>query len=326
MFGSNQRQKLIHTGNGTLDRVLGGGFLCQTVNLFERQGPSSKILDSILNKTIATTALSKGVSLLLVNFNTATQISREEFEASLPLNRQVKSELLYKDIRAATSSAKIKIAWRYSQRGTSSPTDSSQLMSQVDFGLSLKKETLDKHSGVDSLGQIDIINVKADDELSDIVKKMVDMTEKSKSSNSDNVTIVLIKDILHPFSPVVDEQDLLMNYIYSFRCLARTLDNTVISLSYDIDMCPEHDSIKEKIYNLADSVLRFHSYETDENEMTGYKDIDGAIDYIKVPKVNSYGFFFQRELSDWGYRITKNNRYFVIDELSLPPCEETVQP
>lgn len=84
----------------------------------------------------------------------------------------------------------------------------------------------------------------------------------------------------------------------------------------------EHESIKERIYNLVDSVVYFHSYETGENRLTGYKDIDGTLNYAKLPKINSYGFHFQQDLSDWGYRLTKNHRYFVIDELSLPPCED----
>jgi hypothetical protein len=93
-------------------------------------------------------------------------------------------------------------------------------------------------------------------------------------------------------------------------------------VNYDSSLCENHFNIEQSLYNLADCVVSFNSYETDENKVTGYKDIDGTINYIKVPKISSFGFHFQQDLADWGYRLTKNLKYFVVDELSLPPCED----
>lgn len=315
MFGQSTKQNLISTGNDTFDKFLGGGLLNSTVNLFERQGISSRILDPILNKSISCTTLSKKNNLLFVNFNTSKEVTSEEVLNGLPVNRQVKSEVLYKDVRGSSATAKIKIAWRYTQRGTSSPSDALHKLNQVDFGLSLKREVEPQ-----DLGTLDVLNVKPDESTMSISSRLEKAISQLKATGT--TVNVIIKDLVNTFSPLLDNWHELMRMLYIFRGLARSLGDGAIVLCCDSEMLPEKQAVKQQMYNLVDSVISFYGYETDENKTTGYKDIDGTVNYLKVPKLNSYGFHFQQDVSDWGYRLTKNHRYFVVDELCLPPCED----
>lgn len=315
MIGNSGKQNVISTGNETFDRFLGGGFLNSSVNIFERQGPSSRVLDSIWNKSFAASTLSlRKDSLIYVNFNTAVEVEKQSFLASLPTPRKVKADILYKDIRS--KSAQIKIAWRYTSRPISSPSDTIARVDQIDFGLSLAKETENENLEP----RISIINVKPEETINEVISNIKQTIWTLKQSQP-NICIIA-KDILHPFSPIGDDVQKFLNLLYGFRCLSRTFDKGAILISYDCDLLVDHDNLKQQIYNLADCVVSFYSYETGENRLTGYKDIDGTLEYVKVPKINAYGFHFQRDLSDWGYRLTRNHRFFVVDELSLPPCED----
>lgn len=307
------RQNVISTGNETFDKFLGGGLLNSTLNIFERQGPSSRILDAIITKSFAATTLTEKKTLLYVNFNTSLSVEKEDLLASLPSQRKVKSELLYKDIAGRSELAKIKIAWRYSNRNTFSPSDGVTKVNQVDFGVSLIK-TIEP----EDLGRVYLINIQQYETLDKIASTLRQTILDIKRSNTS--INVIVKDLLHPFSPLIDQQAIFLKFIYFLRCLSRFLTKGAIIVVYDSGLCTGHRNIEQNLYSLADSVVSFHSYETAENLLTGYKDIDGSLSYIKVPKINSFGFHFQQGLSDWGYRLTKSNRFFVIDELSLPPC------
>lgn len=314
MFAAPTGGSFISTGNETLDKFLGKGFLSSSLNLFERQGPSSRILDSVWYKSIAASTLNKGGSVIYVNFNTLESRDSAKILASLPMTRKVKSESLYKDIRGKSGATQIKIAWRYSSR-SSSPSDSMLKTDQVDFGLSLEKE-------VESIpfDKIRIINMEP---FFDLRTFLTDLEHIINDRGNKNPIVILVEDLLHPFSSLVEQSHIFPTLMCLLRSLARTrLPHGMIFISYDIDLFSNHELIKHQIYNMADCVVSFFSYETGQNALTGYKNIDGTLDYIKVPKINSFGFHFQRELSDWGYRFTRNLRFFVIDELSLPPCED----
>ena len=315
MLAPTSKQNVISTGNETFDKFLGGGLLNATLNLFERQGPSSRIVDVIVNKSIAAATLTEKNGLIYVNFNTSLKVQTDYLLSSLPSQRKVKSELLYKDIQGKSGAAKIKIAWRYSNRGTSSPSDGVAKMNQIDFGVPIMKTT-----EPEDLGKISVVNVDQGGSIDEILNKIrqaiLDMKKTHQTVN------IIIKDLLHPFSPLIGREANLLKFMYLLRCLSRLLNKGAILVCYDLDLCDNHFNIKQQLYNIADCAVLFHSYETDENILTGYKDIDGTMIYIKVPKINSFGFHFQQDLSDWGYRLTRNLRYFVVDELSLPPCED----
>lgn len=315
MISPGAKQNLISIGNETFDKFLGGGFVNSSLNIFERQGPPSRILDSIWNKSFAAATLTKKDALVYVNCNTSLEVDEKTFLASLPSFRKVKSELMYKDVRGKSASTKIKIAWRYSNRGLSSPSDSVARMNQIDFGLSFVKDGESEETG-----RVHVINVKENESLNQILAKLEQGVSDLKQTHP-KVNII-IKDLLHPFSPIIDDTRRFLNFIYTLRCFSRGLDKGAILVSYDRDLCNDHFDIQQQLYNLADCVVSFYSYETGENRLTGYKDIDGTLSYVKVPKINSFGFHFQQDLSDWSYRLTKNHRFFVIDELSLPPCDD----
>lgn len=314
MFGQTARSQLISTGNETLDKFLGGGLLNSTVNIFERQGPQSKLLDAILNKSLATATLTTKKNLIFVNFNVLFEPTVEQILASCPVSRKVKTEILYKDIRGKSATAQIKIAWRYTNRNAS-PSDSLMRMDQVDFGLSLSKEVESK-----DLGELRVINVEEPFSNEKFFKSLEEQVAELKKGG--NTVNIILSNLLHPFSPLNDSDNNFLRFIYALRCFSRRLDKGAIQIVYDTSMLPKHSQIKQSIYNLVDSVVTFYSYETDENKITGYKNIDGTLEYVKVPKLNSFGFHFQRELTDWGYRLTRNHRFFVVDELSLPPCHD----
>lgn len=316
MLNTNLRQNLISTGNETFDRFLGGGLLNASLNLFERQGPSSRPLDHVCNKSLAAATLSAKCNLIVVNFNSSKPLTTDEFLESLPATRKVRSEILYKDIRSRTAHAKIKIAWRYSNR-TQSPSDSTARTSQVDFGLSL----LTKDSDSGELGGCSILNVdESDFTLAGLLTRLEATITSLKSSGG--IINIIIKDILHPFSPVLDDAQQMIKLFYALRCIARRIEKGCILISYDRNMFLNYTDLKLSLYNIADCVVSFYSYETDENISRGYKDADGTLEYVKVPKINSFGFHFQQDLSDWGYRLTRNHRFFVVEELSLPPCDD----
>lgn len=321
MFGqSNGRtQNLISFGNQTFDKFLGGGLLNSSLNIFERENPSSRVLDAVWNKSLASKTLSSKNNLIIVNFNPPNELDNERFLSTLPASRRVNSEILYKDIRGKSQLAKIKIAWRYTNKN-SSPADVCLKYDQIDFGLSLVKECKP-----DDLGKLKIISVKVPEEfkLSELLVELEDQINQFKSSNK-SVNII-VKDLFHPFSPFTNEPQEAIKFLYSLRYLSRTLTKGAILITYDTDMISNYDVLKQKIYNVADCVVNFFSYETGQNKISGYKNIDGTLDYVKVPKINSFGLHFQQELSDWGYRFTKNHKFFVVDELSLPPCGDDEQ-
>lgn len=316
MIGQKTKLSLISTGNETFDKFLGGGLLNSSLNLFERKGPSSRPLESIWNKSLAATTLKSGNNLIYVNFNSLVELNNEDFVRSLPANRKVKSEILYKDIRGKSATTKIKIAWRYSSR-SSSPPDNVNRMNQIDFGFLSTSSLADQ---AESLGKISCLNIQKGCQLKEILSKLQTMSNELKKT-SDTVNIIL-KDLFHPYSVLVDDMKQICQFLFNLRYFARTLDKGAILVGYDSDMCIDYPHIKQHIYNLADCVVKFYSYETEENRLTGYKNTDGTLNYLKVPKINSFGLHFQRELSDWGYRLTKNHRFFVVDELSLPPCQD----
>lgn len=316
MFGVSLKQNLVSTGNETFDKFLGGGLLNTSLNLFERQGPSSRILDHVFNKSIAAATLSSKDNLIVVNFNPAVRLTNDKFIESLPVFRKVKSEILYKDVRRRAAQAKIKIAWRYSNR-THSPSDSAARSSQVDFGLSLAKD-----NGSSELGECLIMNVDdANFTLADFLTKLESAINDMRSK-SNVVTNVIIKDILHPLSPILDDAEQMLKLMYAMRYLSRKLEKGIMMISYDCDMLLHHDDLRSHLYHIADCVVSFYSYPTGENRARGYKDTDGTLKYVKVPKINSFGFHFQQDISDYGYRMTRNHRFFVVDELSLPPCDD----
>lgn len=312
---ATHRQILISTGNETFDRFLGGGLLNSSLNLFERQGPSSRVLDDVCNKSLAAVTLTTRGNLLYVNFNTSATTSTDKLLESLPAHRKVKSELLYKDVRSRTAHAKIKIAWRYSNR-TQSPSDPVARSSHVDFGLSLVKD-----SDSPELGQCSILNVSESNFTLESFLTQLDLAIANLKS-PDGTLNIIIKDILHPFSPLLDDAQEILKLFYALRCIARRIEKGCILMSYDCTMFSDHASFRSNLYNLADCVVAFYSYKTDENISRGYKDADGTLKYVKVPKINSFGFHFQQDLTDWGYRLTRNHRFFVVDELSLPPCDD----
>uniref|UniRef100_A0A6G1S4S0 Elongator complex protein 4 n=1 Tax=Aceria tosichella TaxID=561515 RepID=A0A6G1S4S0_9ACAR len=316
MFSSSAKQILLPSGNETLDKFLGGGLPHSSLNIFERSGPSSGILDTIIGNSFASTTLSAKGSVIFVNFNTSVEVHDHVLLTTLPAPRKVKSELLYRDIREKSALAKIKIAWRYSQQATSSPSDGVTRMDQIDFGVALTKS-----AEPDELGKLCVINVSEDDTVASITDRMSKSILEQKKTHS--IITVIIKDLFHPFSPIAsNNQGQFLKFFYILRCLSRTLDKGCILVNYDSSLCENHFNFEQSLYNLADSVVSFYSYETDENQLTGYKDIDGTITYVKVPKIGSFGFHFQQHLADWGYRLTKNLKYFVVDELSLPPCDD----
>lgn len=313
MHNQTDRHSLISSGNETLDKFLGGGFLKSTLNLFERQGPHSRHLEAVWNKSIAASTLVTG-NLILVNFNSAFKVDSDTFLRGLPKPSRVKSNLLYKDVRGKSSASHIKIAWRYSNRNAS-PADSLMLTDQIDFGIHLVDQSDEEFSK-----KLRVINLTKDFSLTFFIENLKSIT--SSFGNKGARTNIICKDLLHPFSPLIDRQDLLIKLMYLLRAFSRTVDNGMIFTSYDIELIDDHMQHKQHLYNIADSVVSFYSYESGQNLMTGYKNINGTLDYVKVPKLNSFGFHFQRELSDWGYRLTRNRRFFVIDELSLPPCDD----
>lgn len=302
-----QNHKYISSGNDTFDRFLGGGLINGTFNIFEREGPSSRILDKVWNKSFAASTIASEGKLIIVNFNTNISIEKSTIIAATPQPRKVNQEILYKDVRGKSQAMQIKIAWRYTKR-SSSPEN--YKTNQIDFGHA--NESLPEDS------TIEIINISKDFTLQNFLKELRDFICKLKIDNTVNI---IIQDVLHPFSPVIDNTDLFIRLIYSLRCLARTLGKGAILMSYDICLFDDHSRIKQQVYNIADGVVSFFSYETDENRTT-YKNFDGTISYVKIPKINTFGLHFQQELSDWGYRFTRNHRYFVVDELSLPPCDD----
>lgn len=309
-------QNLFSTGNETFDKFLGGGLLNTSLNLFERQGPSSRILDSVWNKSLASSTLVSKNNVIQVNFNTLNDINPDQLLSSLPIMRKVTSKLLYKDVQGKSASTQIKIAWRYSSRN-SSPSDSIMRTQQVDFGVCLSREV----SNPDDLGLIRTININENFSLSKFFNQLETEVHDLKKQNK--AVNIIITDILNPFSPIIDEPEQLCKFMYALRCFARDrLLKGVILISYDTDQLLNHSKMKQQLYNIADCVLSFYSYETGQNKITGYKNIDGTLEYLKVPKINSFGYHFQRELSDYGYRFTRNHRFFVVDELSLPPLHD----
>lgn len=313
-FVQTSKQTLISSGNETFDKFLGGGLLRSSLNLFERSGPSSKLLDPVLNKSFAATTLLSKSNLLFIDFNTAAELDDARFLSKLPFPRKIKSELLYKDVRGRSASAKIKIAWRYSSR-VSDTSDEVTKMHQVDFGLPLTRETRR-----DDLGTLQMLGVDNEFDMSEFFRSLDEHI--SKLGGDDKTINIIIQNLMHPFSPMVDKSDKLLSFICALRCRARTLEKGAILVSYDRSLCSNYASLQTHLYNLADCVVCFNSYETGQNKIIGYKNADGTLEYIKVPKINSFGFHFQPELSDWGYRFTKNHRFFVIDELTLPPCHD----
>lgn len=320
MFGpTSSNQNLISSGNQTLDKFLGGGLLNSTLNIFERQGPSSRLLDVVISKSFAATTLSSKNNLLVVNLNPTQEIDHRKVISGLPTPRQVNTEILYKDIKGKSQLSKIKIAWRYSSK-SSSPSDINLKSNQVDFGLSLASD----HKDTD-LGILKVINVPVPEDfhlhtlLQDLENSIAELKKGCDSLN------VIVKGLYHPFSPLINRPTEQLRFLYCLRHISRMLTKGAIILIYDTDMVSDYANMKYQIYNIADCVVSTFSFETDQNKLSGYKNIDGTLDYVKVPKINTFGLHFQQELSDWGYRFTNNHRYFVVDELSLPPCHDDEQ-
>lgn len=305
----DDKPEMISFSNETFERFLGGGLLYGTLNLFERKGPGSLILDDVIFKSlISATLTSTGGAVIYANFNNLKPIDKATLITQLPTPKKVNPQILYKDIRGRRHLQRIKIAWRYATMNQT-PSNLDPSTDQIDFGNSLDKPD-------DS--RLIVINL-SNYTPSSFLTTLNEAVEKLKKINVKSIRII-IQDVLHPFSPLGRVQQFI-KLLYLLRALSRSLPKGVVIVNLDTDLCYKYEIHRNHIYNMADGVATFFSYETGQNVVTGYKNFDGTMDYPKVPKINSYGFHFQRELSDWGYRFTKNQRYFVVDELSLPPSK-----
>lgn len=305
---------LISTGNETIDKFLGGGLLFSSLNILELGTALSRDLDKVLNYSLASSTLTLKNSLIYVNFNPLLDLSSERLIRDLPTPKKVKTELLYKDIREKAGKDTIKIAWRYAKRSSSPPRDK-EFIDQIDFKSSLSY--IDRKS----FGEMSVINVKDDFTSSEFFRALEKETARLKqSSNSVNIVIA---DLLNPFSPLLNKMQQFFQFLYGLRCYARTLGSGAILISYNTNMISDYDRVQEQIYSIGDCVISFDALEEQEMKLSGYKNDHGFVRFIKVPKFCSFGLHFQRELSDWGYRITKGTNYFVIDELCLPPLDDS---
>lgn len=304
-MSSMSRQTLISTCNDSLNTLLGGGFVASTLNIFERSGTQSQRLDSIITKTISASTLVKQRDLVYVNFNDLLPVTSDHLIASFPLPVKVKTEVLNKDVRPDTRKEQIKIAWRYSNNNI---LFRDERQDQLDFGHSLKHHH-------ESLGKIIVVNLDKIFTNGDM-RTFLEILEAVKTS--DCIDFVMA-DITHPHSVLDGHHELFLTILYALRAFARTLKQGAVFMCINTDSIDDYNFKQDQIYNLADSVVHLSSLSEEESILIGCVHSEGLVEYRKVPKLYSNSYHFKRPLSDWAYRTTSNNKYFLIDQLSLPP-------
>lgn len=339
-LANKHKQRIVSTGNESLDDILGGGLVRSTVNILECANRHSVATGKMTQSTFASNVLSNKGNLIVLVCDQMTRLNEQEFLATLPLKTRVKSENLYKDLVSKSASTRIKIAWRYTN--LSSPSDRVLLVDQADFGVQLKSDK-DLTNYIKEFKLLKILHLADFANVKEAMKKLVQLVDEAnnhgishsispqdrscmsdvpkKSTLDKNSDInVLVMNLTSPLS-LVDTTDM-PSFMFTLRCLTRSRKNCtcLVTIYSELILASPFPIVLERLYNLSDGIVKLSSFV--DMSITPYVDYNGIAEIIKTAKINSTAYHYEKDVCDWGFRITKNNRFLVFDKLSLPPCDE----
>lgn len=210
----------------------------------------------------------------------------------LPTFTQVNSnELMSNDM---------KIAWRYKSLAAAS----SEASEQFDFGVYVDEETLNQ-------ANINFVNHDA------LIKFNFDY-DPNKC-----LTRIVVQDLGSPLSPISIES--IPMFIYNLKSFVRRNPNVVCLVTFSSQMIQSSNFafVCSRIYNNVDCAIKLIPF--DESTQTPYKEYDGLVNILKLPKLNSLNYYFVPETFDLGFKLKKHSRFLIVDKLCLPPdLSETV--
>ena len=200
-----------------------------------------------------------------------------------------------KDEPVTTNQSDLKIAWRYQEMPSHRDI---QHANQFDFSCCIS----DREIAENNLGaqMIDIVKLK------DITNHVLQIGNSKDSSR------IVFKN-LNAVGYNSKENEI-SSFLFSLKSALRKNQSSVAMIT--IDPRTLSNAGRRRIHSLCDAVISLTAFNGADSK---YPDYDGTVNICKLPKVNLLNVTKKLETLELGFAMKKNNRYFVIDKLCLPP-------
>ena len=189
----------------------------------------------------------------------------------------------------------MKIAWRYQEM----PSQRSiQHVDQFDFSSPIT----DREIAENNLGA----------QMIDIVGLSYIQEHVNEIGNSKDPSRIIFKN-LTSVEYGMNENNI-QTFVFALKAALRKNQNSVAMITIDSRLMANH--VRMRLHAMCDAVIKLTSFNGTNPQ---YPDYDGTVEISKLPKVNVLNVPKKLETLDLGFTMKKNNRYFVVDKLCLPP-------
>lgn len=191
----------------------------------------------------------------------------------------------------------MKIAWRYQSMPTVSSGDNNSA-DPFDYGNHISEETL-------VCATIDFADF---DTCYEVLQR---------NSSPSTVTRLILYNLGSPMSNL--KLSSIPKFIYDLKSICRKLPNVscLITMPMHLILSSPVAHIRNRIHTIVDCVIQLIAFT--ENSKTPYTEYSGLFNILKLPTINSLNYYFVPETFDIGYQLKRNDRFFIVDKLCLPP-------
>ncbi|KAI1295549.1 Elongator complex protein 4 [Halotydeus destructor] len=240
-----------------------------------------EIYSNIFLKLFISEGLYSGESVLL------SGNSLEKFDdimKQLPTRTLVQPES-----RPSSEPNHLKIAWRYAD--TPSNDDSTNQKHQYDLGAIITDQEITQLSlKTDLIQQV---------EFADISSTL------AKSEQS-------VRAIVKNLTSCVSEKEI-AGYLFKLKSVVKK-NQGICVVSINSHVLP-HETLA-RLHNISDCAIELNAF---HGQNASYPDYDGTLSFHKLPKINALSNPKNIETLDLGFQMKKQNRFFIVDKLCLPP-------
>ena len=194
----------------------------------------------------------------------------------------------------------MKIAWRYNHLPAETDLTKS-LRIQFDFGSFINGDEIEEHNLHEKQIKMNI-NVK------DILDHEADLDSSKKC-------LLVIERISNEL--VFGGRDSLEETFFGLKSLTRR--HPCLSCLVTLNSQEMTSRSRSRLINMADGVFALDSFQMKSKT---YPDFQGLFRIHKLPKVLSLNYPQRLETLDYGFQMRNNQRFLVIQKLSLPPEAE----
>ncbi|XP_053201329.1 elongator complex protein 4-like [Panonychus citri] len=287
----------IRTGIRGIDQLFGGGLPFNNLILIEEDEFS--IYTNLLLKSVSSYVLHGNINLTYFSDNISADVT--SFLQKLPARSKA-------DYNSLAGPKDMQIAFRYNHM----PSLEMETGIITDFG-----RTMDERL-INSLLFVNDVSVHPINEVFNTLEKLISRSEehlkciKVKCSGSSSSQHLIIIDHLSATSSNLTE-DNICPFIYQLKSFARKLNKCAIIVTTQSGWLPIV-TIK-RLRNICDSAIQLEAFDTMKPSVYS-DDYKGALHVHKVARISSAK---ESLVANLGFQLKKNNRYFIVEKLFLPP-------